>query len=338
MTVRLEVQDRSQTGQLISQGESLNVEGLARRSMSVSGSTLGLVLALVTAAVLVILLQPSAIPAAGAQSASGAQLFSQNCASCHQPTGLGIEGTFPPLAGNPAAADPEIVESAIVNGVSGPLEVFGVSYGTAMPAVGALSDPADIQAVVDHVVGLASQSPTDSGGDSDTEEPPEPIVPNVDQGHDFFVGGDRFDNGGAACASCHTAGSVGNLGGSSLGPDLTNVFATLGGEAGLTGWLGNPPSQTMQPIFGDHPLTDAEVAHLVAFLDDAPGQERPSSNVDRLTLFAIGGLTVLLAGMAFVWRGMRQTYLERLRSRGRVRPIRPAQGKRIPAQAGRTKR
>jgi ubiquinol-cytochrome c reductase cytochrome c subunit len=303
---------------------SVNPAGLVPRSRLINSSTLGFVFVLVIAAVVVILGQPSAIRAAGAQSDSGPQLFAQYCASCHQATGLGIEGTFPPLAGNPSAADENYVESAILNGVSGPLEVLGVNYDTAMPAVVALTDPAEIQAVVQHVVGLASQSAADPGtGDSadpDAEEPTEPIVPDVDRGHDLFIGAARFDNGGAACASCHTAGSVGNLGGPGLGPDLTNVFGTLGGEAGLTGWLGNPPSATMRPIFGDHPLTEAEVAHLVAFLDDAVDQERPTSSVDRLTVAGIGGLIVLMAGMALLWRGMRQTYVERLRSRGRATP------------------
>jgi mono/diheme cytochrome c family protein len=189
-----------------------------------------------------------------------------------------------------------------------------------------LTDPADIEAVVQYVVGLASQSAADPGtgdpADQDTD-PTEPIVPDVDRGHDLFIGADRFDNGGAACASCHTAGSVGNLGGPGLGPDLTTVFGTLGGDAGLTGWLGNPPSATMRPIFGDRPLTDSEVAHLVAFLEDAPAQERANSGVDRLTVAGIGGVVALMAGMAMLWRGMRQTYVERLRSRGRTAPKTP---------------
>jgi len=37
---------------------------------------------------------------AGAQEMDGKALFLKNCAACHQPTGKGIPGAFPALAGN----------------------------------------------------------------------------------------------------------------------------------------------------------------------------------------------------------------------------------------------
>lgn len=297
------------------------------------GSTLRFVLVLALAAALVIVLQPSAVRSASAQDNTGAQLYAQFCSSCHQPTGLGIEGTFPPLAGNPAAGDAGYVRSAVVDGVSGPIEVLGVRYDTVMPSVAALTDTADIDAVVQYVVELSTRTPSEPEPEPD-EEPEEP---SVSRGRDLFIGADRFDNGGGACSSCHTAGSVGNLGGWGLGPDLTHVTDSLGGRVGMTGWLSNPPSETMQPIFADNPLTDAEIGHLAAFLDDAPGQTRPSDDVDRLTVAGIVGLLLLVGGMAFAWRGMRQSYVDRLRStprprRGVVRVERP---QRIPEGANR---
>ena len=36
-----------------------------------------------------------------ADAARGAALYSANCAACHQPTGQGLAGVFPPLAGDP---------------------------------------------------------------------------------------------------------------------------------------------------------------------------------------------------------------------------------------------
>ena len=125
----------------------------------------------------------------------------------------------------------------------------------------------------------------------------------------------RLDAGGPACAACHTAGSVGNLGGQGLGPDLTSTFQDLGGEAGLTGWLAAPPAPTMQPLYADRPLTEAEVADLIAFLGDAADQSQPDPGYDRFLVAGLGGLASLIAGMALAWRGMRQTYVERLRSR-----------------------
>ena len=246
-----------------------------------------------------------------AQDAAGADLYATNCAGCHQPDGAGISGTFPPLAGNPAASAADYVTTVILDGKSGEIEVLGVTYDQTMPAVNGLSD-SEVSAITDHVVELA-------GGAS---EPAAPVAPveapeagDIDRGHELFQGGDQLDNGGGSCASCHTAGNVGNLGGSSLGPDLTDVYEKFGGQAGLAAWLTNPPSETMTPIFADRPMTDNEIADLVAFLADAPSQDRPNDAVDWLLFTGLAGLIVLIGGMAAFWRGPRRTYAETLRSK-----------------------
>ena len=257
--------------------------------------------------IIVSLNRPSAVEAR-AQTGSGEELFAKLCASCHQADGAGIVGTFPPLLGNPAATDSGYVASVIANGKSGPVDVLGVSYDSVMPPVPAL-EGADLDAVVSYVVGIAGGS----------EEPVDvaPVAPpaagDADRGYDLFVGYNALDNGGAACSACHSAGSAGDLGGASLGPDLNGAFVRLGGEAGLTGWLANPPSQTMTPIFADHPMTDSEVADLVAYLAVVP-TESPTGGLSGLLAAALAGLVVLLGGMAFAYRGMRQTYVQRLRS------------------------
>lgn len=283
----------------------------------------GFIVAVSFAAALVV--EPSRSPVS-AQEPSGGDLYTTNCAGCHQPDGEGIEGTFPPLAGNPAATDAEYVGVIIVEGQSGPLEVLGVTYDAVMPAISGLSDD-EVAAISDHVAGLAGgdddageTAETDDTGE--TAEPAEPSAPvaapsvgEVDRGRDLFTGSQRLDAGGGSCASCHTGGDVGNLGGRSLGPDLTDVYQQFGGEAGTSAWLANPASPTMIPIFGDKPLTEAEIDDIVAFLADAPDQEQPSTSVDWLTLAGLAGVLILIGGMAIAWRGMRQTYVQTLRSR-----------------------
>jgi mono/diheme cytochrome c family protein len=258
----------------------------------------------------------------GAQEPSGAELYTTHCAGCHQPDGEGIEGTFPPLAGNPAATDAEYVGVVIVDGLSGSLEVLGVTYDSVMPAISGLSDE-EVAAISEHVTGLAGGS-DEAGEPDEPDEPAAPAAPvepptagEIDSGRDLFVGSQRLDNDGGACASCHTAGDVGNLGGRSLGPDLTDVYQRFGGEAGTSAWMANPASPTMIPIFEDKPLTEAEIDDIVAFLADAPDQEQPSDSVDQLTLAALIGVLVLIGGMAIAWRGMRQTYAQTLRTRTR---------------------
>ncbi|RFP13957.1 cytochrome c [Duganella sp. BJB488] len=57
--------------------------------------------ALIKAAmVLVALLAAGASAPSRAQQMDGKALFLKNCAACHQPTGKGIPGAFPALAGN----------------------------------------------------------------------------------------------------------------------------------------------------------------------------------------------------------------------------------------------
>lgn len=247
----------------------------------------------------------------GAQDAeAGSAVYAANCASCHQAGGTGVPGTFPPLAGNPNVADPAYVESVIRDGLSGPIDVDGETYDSQMPALPQLSDQ-EVADVAAYVVTLSE------GGATEPTEPTEPPAEDgtVAGGEALFTGGTELENGGGACVGCHTAGSVGNLGGPGLGPDLTDAAERLGGPAGLGAWLGNPPSPTMTPIFAERPLTPAEIADLTAFLVDAPEQAAPSQSVDWLLVAAAAGLAVLLAGMAFAYRGMRLTYAERLRAR-----------------------
>ena len=51
----------------------------------------------------------------------GAQLYLANCAGCHQASGRGLPGVFPPLAGNPVvlAADPNDIVKVVDNGIRG---------------------------------------------------------------------------------------------------------------------------------------------------------------------------------------------------------------------------
>lgn len=269
------------------------------------------VVALTGASYVIALLLGGVTTPAAAQAGDGADLYAAQCAACHQAGGEGIVGTFPPIAGNPAAADADYVDTVIRDGLSGPLDVLGVSYDADMPAVAALDD-AERALVVAYVVELA-------GGAAEPDATPAPVDGPADgdaeRGRDLFIGSNRFDNGGAACVACHTAGDVGNLGGWSLGPDLDDVYVRFGGEAGLSAWLANPPSETMAPIFADDPLEDTEVTDLVAFLADAPNRDEPADQTDWLVIAGLIGLAVLIGGMAIAWRGMRQTYVQTLRSR-----------------------
>jgi len=90
--------------------------------------------------------EPAAQQTAGGwDEALGQQVYAANCASCHQATGAGIPGAFPPLAGHA----PELVSvdggrtylvDALLYGLQGQISVSGVSYTGVMPAWAFLSD------------------------------------------------------------------------------------------------------------------------------------------------------------------------------------------------------
>lgn len=66
---------------------------------------------------------------------SGKQVYIQNCAACHQPTGKGIPGAFPPLAkADFLNKDKARALSAVIHGLSGKIQVNGESYDGVMPA------------------------------------------------------------------------------------------------------------------------------------------------------------------------------------------------------------
>jgi mono/diheme cytochrome c family protein len=69
--------------------------------------------------------------------AMGERYFKQTCAVCHQATGLGMPGTYPPLAGSEyALGDERRVAAIVLHGVSGPITVHGQTFNNQMQAWG----------------------------------------------------------------------------------------------------------------------------------------------------------------------------------------------------------
>lgn len=63
--------------------------------------------------------------------------FAEVCAVCHQPTGLGLEGAFPPLAGSEwLNGRAEIPIAIVLHGLQGPITVKGKPFNGAMMAWG----------------------------------------------------------------------------------------------------------------------------------------------------------------------------------------------------------
>ena len=99
--------------------------------------------------------KPAAKPAAaaaGEQLPDGKQVFSTTCAACHQATGEGVPGVYPPLAGSEwVTGDDAKVVRILLHGVTGPIEVAGETFNSMMPPWGATLKDADIAAVLTYV-------------------------------------------------------------------------------------------------------------------------------------------------------------------------------------------
>ncbi|RQZ85894.1 c-type cytochrome [Burkholderia anthinoferrum] len=89
--------------------------------------------------------------AAAPAAANGALLFASRCASCHQATGAGLPGVFPPLAGSEwVNGDPKLVARILLLGVTGKITVAGGTFNGSMPAFGTTLSDAEIAAVASH--------------------------------------------------------------------------------------------------------------------------------------------------------------------------------------------
>ena len=96
------------------------------------------------------LLEPKTA-SSGASQIDGKQLYIGKCAACHQATGLGLAGVFPPLAASEWVVEsPVTLTHILLHGIQGKMTVKGISYQGLMPAWNTLSD-AEIAAVASYI-------------------------------------------------------------------------------------------------------------------------------------------------------------------------------------------
>jgi len=88
-------------------------------------------------------------PAAPGAAVDGKALFAAQCAACHQATGLGLPGVFPPLDGSEwVQGEPRVLANILLHGITGEITVKGAKFQGAMPSFQQLSD--------DELAGIAS--------------------------------------------------------------------------------------------------------------------------------------------------------------------------------------
>lgn len=82
----------------------------------------------------------------------GQRFFTQTCVSCHQATGLGQAGAYPPLAGSEyVTGDEKRLAAIVLHGVQGPITVAGQQFNSQMQAWGTTLNDKKIAAILTYV-------------------------------------------------------------------------------------------------------------------------------------------------------------------------------------------
>lgn len=208
--------------------------------------------------------------------------FATTCAGCHSLTGAKLNG--PELT--PSTAWPlEQLEVAVkrMEKNVGPLTQVQVTEMAVLMKAPDLRER--IKAAQEHIQAqfMAKLAPPDAG---------------IGQG--LFVGSVPLKNGGLACNACHAvAGAGGNL-----GPDLTGVFAKLGGQTPLVSAIEQSGFKIMAPHYQRHPVTTQEAMHLAQYFTTLDPASAVPVRASFLPLGA-GSAVALLAGLGFYLRGQR---------------------------------
>jgi mono/diheme cytochrome c family protein len=81
----------------------------------------------------------------------GQSLYAAHCAACHQASGDGIAGAFPPLKGSAVLNRSDATKhiDIVLGGLQG-ARVSGITYRNPMPAFAAALSDADIAAIIDY--------------------------------------------------------------------------------------------------------------------------------------------------------------------------------------------
>lgn len=234
--------------------------------------------------------------------------FRQNCVSCHTIGGGALAGPDLKDAAKRRTREQLVKfvidpKAAIDAGDPYLVKLWNDARGVFMPAPpGITADRAG--KLVDLIEAESALEKSRFAGTSLSDRPL--TAADVAAGESAFTGATALSAGGPPCLACHTVEGSGGFGGGRLGPDLTDVFARLGGRKPLAAWLASPQSPTMAPVFASAPLSEAEVLGLVAYLQDrevkAAGRKAGGAGAFEFLACGAGGLLALLALLDFAWR------------------------------------
>ncbi len=235
----------------------------------------------------------------------GKDLFDKQCAGCH--TIGGGDGGGPDLKGVAAMRTHEWLETLIREPNSltvskDPIQAELVKkYGYEMPNLGISAD--DAKKIITYLAGAGgvavSTGTARPPAKTETAVTPELIA----QGKALFTGGTRLAKGGAPCLSCHPFTYPGIEGGNLSVADLSASYKKMG-DNGMQGALKALKFPIMKKIYADRPLTDDEIAALMALFKDSTSQKAGGSSIS-LPLAGGALFALLLLGLTLYKRRIR---------------------------------
>jgi cytochrome c2 len=236
----------------------------------------------------------------------GSTIFASKCTACHTIGKGKLVG--PDLKGITSVQSHTWLEkwisspSTVLKSGDPTATALVKQYPVQMPDLGL--SPTDVDAVIAYIASQSGGAASAGGASAAAAAPAVKLPPgDAEAGRELFVGHTRFKNGGPPCMSCHSISGIGALGGGTLGPDLTNAFKDLGGQAGIASFLSTTPTPTMTVVWSKHPLTPQEIANLTAFIKEGAIAQRPVNVLAQLFVLAVIGAIILVVIAAAYWRG-----------------------------------
>lgn len=229
----------------------------------------------------------------------GKDLFDKQCAGCH--TIGGGEGGGPDLKGVVAKRPHEWLESVIIEphkltASKDPIQLELVKkYGYEMPNLGIGHE--DALKIITYISAVEGAGAAPSA----VEQIATAVTPElIARGKALFTGSTRLAKGGAPCLSCHPFTYPGISGGNLSIADLKNSYQKMG-DSGMRGALKALKFPTMKKIYADRPLTDDEVAALMALFKDSAAQKGGGRCPVPFAVMG-GGLFVVLLLVLFLYK------------------------------------
>ncbi|MBT6156301.1 MAG: c-type cytochrome [Planctomycetaceae bacterium] len=229
--------------------------------------------------------------------------FRQNCMNCHtigggRLTGPDLKDLSKRRVGRDWMIDFLLNPKAVIDaGDSYAQEIFDASGGKVYMPVGPGMTKQRAEDLLDLIDAESKLEKSQFKGRQFSNKPF--TTADRKRGRQIFEGTQQLKAGGASCISCHSMHDTPALGGGRLGPDLTEVVTRLKGRKSLSAWLVAPGTETMQPIFKGHPMSDDEIHSLVAYFEASAGKSPSEPSANRIALLLMG--LVGAAGLVFVF-------------------------------------